>query len=439
MSLSRGFFVNHNIVILGSQWGDEGKGKIVDFLTDKANAVVRFQGGHNAGHTLVINGEVTKLRLIPSGILHDGVMSFIGNGVVVSLEALSSEMNELLARGVPVFDRLRISEACPIVLPVHVALDNAREAALGDQKIGTTKRGIGPAYEDKVARRAIRIGDLRAPQNLKQKLKTLLNLHNFTLKEYYKVEDQFDVEETYQQLLEYAKTILPMINDVSAELNAIRKKGGKIIFEGAQGTLLDIDHGTYPYVTSSNTISGTVASGAGFGPCYLDAVIGITKAYTTRVGSGAYPTELDDEVGEHLGVKGCEFGTVTGRKRRTGWLDLVALRRAIEINSITSICLTKLDVLDGLKELKVCVAYELDGEQVEYPPYDNADYVRCTPVYEVLSGWEGESVFDKRKWNDLPAAARSYVGFVEKKLGISVDIVSTGPERSQNVIVKDVF
>ncbi|WP_440616163.1 adenylosuccinate synthase [Cysteiniphilum sp. 6C5] len=430
--------MNHNIVILGSQWGDEGKGKVVDFLTDKADAVVRFQGGHNAGHTLVINGEVTKLRLIPSGILHEGVKSFIGNGVVVSLEALHSEMDELLARNVPVLDRLRISEACPLVLPVHVALDEAREAALGDQKIGTTKRGIGPAYEDKIARRAIRVGDLAHPEKLKAKLQTLLDLHNFTLKNYYKVDVNFDLDETYNSLLNYAKTILPMITDVSAELHAIRVNKGKVIFEGAQGTLLDIDHGTYPFVTSSNTISGTVASGAGFGPCYIDAVVGITKAYTTRVGSGAYPTELFDEIGEHLGVKGCEFGTVTGRKRRTGWLDLVALRRAIEINSITSICLTKLDVLDDLSEVKVCVAYELDGKEVSYPPYDNADYVRCKPIYKTLKGWSKET-FEQTDYNKLPQAARDYVTFIEKTLNVPIDIISTGPERNQNVIVKNIF
>lgn len=430
--------MNHNIVILGSQWGDEGKGKFVDFLTDKADAVVRFQGGHNAGHTLVINGEVTKLCLIPSGILHHGVISFIGNGVVVSLDALHAEMSELVLRGVPVFERLRISEACPLVLPVHVALDEAREAALGDNKIGTTKRGIGPAYEDKIARRALRIGDLAHPQKLKSKLQSLLDLHNFIFKNYYKVDVYFDVDETYAALLSYAKKILPMIADVSAELNAIRLKKGKIIFEGAQGTLLDIDHGTYPFVTSSNTISGTVASGAGFGPCYIDAVVGITKAYTTRVGSGAYPTELFGETGEYLGVKGCEFGTVTRRKRRTGWLDLVALRRAIEINSITLICLTKLDVLDGLKEIKVCVAYELDDKEVSYPPYDNADYVRCKPIYKTFKGWS-EETFNQTNYNKLPKAAHDYVRFIEQTLNIPIDIISTGPERNQNIIIKNIF
>ncbi|MFZ9036293.1 MAG: adenylosuccinate synthase [Francisellaceae bacterium] len=430
--------MNHNIVILGSQWGDEGKGKIVDLLTDKADAVVRFQGGHNAGHTLVIDGEVTKLRLIPSGILHEGVKSYIGNGVVVSLEALIAEMNELKNRGVPVQKRLRISEASPVVLPVHVALDEVREAKLGDKKIGTTKRGIGPAYEDKVARRAIRIGDLAHPQKLKQKLAALLDIHNFSLKHYYKSHYYFDLEAMYQTLLNYADIILPMISDVSAELNQIRSRGGKIIFEGAQGTLLDIDHGTYPYVTSSNTISGTVASGAGFGPCYIDAVIGITKAYTTRVGSGAYPTELNDDIGEYLGVKGHEFGTVTGRKRRTGWLDLVALKRAIEINSITSLCVTKLDVLDELAEIKICVAYELDGNVVDYPPYDNEDYLRCKPVYEILPGWQSQT-FGLTAFDKLPAEAQNYIRFIEHKTAVAIDMISTGPERHQNVVVKPVF
>lgn len=427
-----------NIVIAGAQWGDEGKGKIVDLLTDKADAVVRFQGGHNAGHTLVINGEVTKLRLIPSGILHANVKSYIGNGVVVSMQALTTEMNELKARGIPVAERLRLSEACPMVLPVHVALDEARELSLGDKKIGTTKRGIGPAYEDKVARRALRLGDLRYPEKLKEKLAALLTYHNFVLKNFYHSEEQFEINQAFAELMAYADEIIPMITDVSAELNAIRKANGKIIFEGAQGTLLDIDHGTYPFVTSSNTTAGTVAAGAGFGPCYLDGVVGITKAYTTRVGSGAYPTELSNEIGEHLGVKGHEFGTVTGRKRRTGWLDLVALRRSIEINSITSICLTKLDVLDELAEIKVCVAYELDGKRVDYPPYDNADYVRCKPIYETLAGWQAQSE-DVREWDKLPVNAQKYVQYIEQKIGVPIDIVSTGPERNQNVIRKAVF
>lgn len=430
--------MNHNIVILGSQWGDEGKGKVVDFLTDKSDAVVRFQGGHNAGHTLVIDDEVTKLRLIPSGILHAGVKSFIANGVVVSLEALRMEIDELISRGVPVFERLRISEACPLVLPVHVALDEARELALGDQKIGTTKRGISPAYEDKVARRAIRIGDLLHPSELKEKLDKLLHLHNFMLKHYYKVDLHFDLIETYDMLMNYGKTILPMITDVSAELNDIRLNKGKIIFEGAQGTLLDIDHGTYPFVTSSNTISGTVASGAGFGPCYIDSVIGVTKAYTTRVGSGAYPTELFDDTGQHLRMKGCEFGTVTGRERRTGWLDLVALRRAIEINSITSLCLTKLDVLDGLKKIKVCISYELNGKEIFYPPYDNLDYIHCKAIYKTLTGWS-EETFGQTCYKNLPEAACNYIKFIEQKLNVPIDIISTGPERNQNIIVKNVL
>lgn len=430
--------MNHNIVILGGQWGDEGKGKIVDFLTKKADAVVRFQGGHNAGHTLVINDEVTKLRLIPSGILHHNVTSFIGNGVVVSLEALIVEMDELSARGIPVCERLKISEACPLVLPVHVALDEAEESALKEKKIGTTKRGIGPAYSDKIARRAIRLGDLRYPQRLKEKLNRLLDFHNFTLKHYYHRDVEFSLEQCYQDLRRFAARVLPMIDDVSAALNAIRQNRGKVIFEGAQGTLLDIDHGTYPFVTSSNTISGTVASGAGFGPCYIDAVLGVIKAYTTRVGSGAYPTEVFDKVAEHLGKKGAEFGTITGRKRRVGWLDLVALRRAIEINSITSLCLTKLDVLDGLEEIKVCTAYELDGQQIDYPPYDNEDYLRCRPIYQTLSGWQAPS-FDQRAYDDLPEAARCYIRFIEDRLKVPVDLVSTGPERHQNIIIKQVF
>ncbi len=429
--------MNKNIVILGSQWGDEGKGKIVDLLTDQADAVVRFQGGHNAGHTLVIKGEVTKLRLIPSGILHEGVQNFIGNGVVVSLEALVEEMSELESRGVPVSERLRISEACPLVLPIHVLLDEARETQLGDNKIGTTKRGIGPAYEDKVARRAVRIGDLKNIERFKGKLERLLEYHNFVLKEYFKT-DGIDLEECFASTMKLAQKILPLIDDVSASLHVIRKAGKRIIFEGAQGTLLDIDHGTYPFVTSSNTTGGTVGAGAGFGPCYLDYILGITKAYTTRVGSGAYPTELDNEIGEHLGVKGHEFGTNSGRKRRTGWLDLVALRRSIEINSITALCITKIDVMDELKEVKLCTHYELDGERRDYPPYDSDDYARCKPVYVTMPGWQSET-FGTTEYDKLPENAKAYVAFIEKEMGISADIISTGPERNQNVIIKQPF
>ena len=429
--------MNKNIVILGSQWGDEGKGKIVDFLTDQADAVVRFQGGHNAGHTLVINGEVTKLRLIPSGILHEGVKSYIANGVVVSLEALMQEINELESRGIPVYDRLRISEACPIVLPIHVMLDEAREERLGKNKIGTTKRGIGPAYEDKVARRAIRIGDFRNLSRLKNKLFDLLEQHNFTLKNFFGV-DPVDPNECYESLVSLGKKVIPIVEDVSASLHDFRKSGKKIIFEGAQGTLLDIDHGTYPYVTSSNTTSGTVGAGAGFGPCYIDYILGITKAYTTRVGSGAYPTELSCSVGEHLGVKGKEFGTVTGRKRRTGWIDLVALRRSIEINSISSLCITKLDVLDEVEEIKVCTHYELDGQKRDYPPYDSDDYSRCKPVYTTLAGWKSNT-YGETDYSNLPLQAQSYLQYIENAIDVPIDIISTGPERHQNIIVRDVF
>ena len=426
-----------NIVVLGSQWGDEGKGKIVDLLTEKADAVVRFQGGHNAGHTIVIEGETTKLRLIPSGILHDHVKSFIANGVVLSLEALSQEIDELLAKNVPVLDRLFISEACPLVLPTHVALDRVRELALGVNKIGTTGRGIGPAYEDKVARRAIRFGDLQYPDKLYEKLKRLFNYQNFVLKEYYRAET-VDLEVCYTSLLSYAQRFLPLMTDVSADLHLMRNQNKNIIFEGAQGTLLDIDHGTYPYVTSSNTTAGSVATGSGFGPGYIDGVMGITKAYTTRVGQGGYPTELMDDIGEHLSVKGREFGTVTNRKRRTGWLDLVALRRSIEINSLSSLCITKLDVMDELSEIKVCVAYEMDGEQRDYPPYDSDCYNRCKPVYKIFPGWQS-SIYGVDRYEDLPENAKRYLTFIEQESGVPIEIISTGPERHQNIILKYPF
>ena len=430
--------VRQSVVVLGSQWGDEGKGKVVDFLTDKAHAVVRYQGGHNAGHTLVIGDKVTKLRLIPSGILHAHVTSYIGNGVVLSLDALLEERDELVASGVPVSERLRISEACPLVLPVHVRLDEAREQELGKASIGTTKRGIGPAYEDKVARRAVRLGDLRYPARLKEKLGRQLAYHNFILEQYFHTEG-VDIESCYQTLLEQGEKVLPLIGDVSASLSQLRKEGRRIIFEGAQGTLLDIDHGTYPYVTSSNTTAGTVGAGAGFGPAYVDYVLGITKAYTTRVGSGAYPTELNDDTGVYLAKKGNEIGTVTGRPRRTGWLDLVALRRSIDINSISALCLTKLDVLDGLETIKVCVAYELDGDMRDYPPYDSADYERCEPVYRALPGWPDQVTTHIENYHDLPRAAREYIRFIEQETGVPVHMVSTGPERSENIIIEPVF
>ena len=430
--------MSHNIVVLGSQWGDEGKGKIIDSLSDKVNAVVRFQGGNNAGHTLIIDGKITKLSLIPSGILRSHVKNFIGNGVVISLEALLTEIDELTIGGVSVVDRLQISEACSLVLPIHVLLDQLREQKLQSEKIGTTQLGIGPAYEDKIARRAIRISDLRYPKQLQSKVRQLFDLHNSVLKHYYGTSIQFNAVTCCQEILLQAKRVLPMVTDVSAKLNAIRQGRGKIIFEGAQGSLLDVDHGTYPFVTSSNTLSGSVSSGAGFGPCYLDAVIGVTKAYTTRVGGGVYLTELSGNIGNYLGSKGREFGTVTGRKRRAGWLDLVSLRRSVEINSITSLCLTKLDVLDELPEIKVCISYCIDGKTCKYPPYNYLDYDRCKPVYKTLPGWQQTS-YGITEYSKLPQKAQGYIAFIEEFTGLSVDLISTGPERYQSIIRKSVL
>ncbi|MEE3056644.1 MAG: adenylosuccinate synthase, partial [Pseudomonadota bacterium] len=357
-----------NVVVLGTQWGDEGKGKVVDLLTDRAKYVVRYQGGHNAGHTLVIDGEKTVLHLIPSGILRDNVTCIIGNGVVLSPDALMKEMTMLEERGVPVRERLKISEACPLILPYHIALDVAREKARGAKAIGTTGRGIGPAYEDKVARRGLRVGDLFNAEDFAAKLKEVLDVHNFTLTQYYG-EEAVDFDETLKGAMEVADILKAMVVDVTDELDKAHNAGLPIMFEGAQGTLLDIDHGTYPYVTSSNTTVGGVATGAGFGPLKLDYVLGIVKAYTTRVGSGPFPTELECEVGQHLGVKGHEFGATTGRKRRTGWFDAVAMKRSVQINSITGFCLTKLDVLDGLESLQICVGYkDADGNVKDVPP-----------------------------------------------------------------------
>lgn len=427
-----------NVVVLGTQWGDEGKGKIVDLLTDKASYVVRYQGGHNAGHTLVIDGEKTVLHLIPSGILRANVKCVIGNGVVLSPEAFLKEMTMLEQRGVPVKERLLISEACPLILPFHVALDVAREAARGDKKIGTTGRGIGPAYEDKVARRGLRIGDLFNPELFAEKLKVLMELHNFTLTQYYKL-DPIDYQTTLDNALSMAATLKSMVVDVTDLLDKARKAGQEIMFEGAQGTLLDIDHGTYPYVTSSNTTAGGVATGAGFGPRYIDYVLGIVKAYTTRVGSGPFPTELDCEVGEHLGVKGHEFGATTGRKRRCGWFDAVAVRRAVQLNSISGFCLTKLDVLDGLKEVKICVGYrQQDGSVTDVPPMAAEGYELVTPIYETMPGWS-ESTFGVQSLEALPQQARDYIKRLEAVTGVPIDIVSTGPDRVQTIVLQHPF
>lgn len=424
-----------NVVVLGTQWGDEGKGKVVDLLTDRAKYVVRYQGGHNAGHTLVIDGEKTVLHLIPSGILRDNVTCIIGNGVVLSPEALMKEITMLEERGVPVKERLKISEACPLILPYHIALDVAREKARGSKAIGTTGRGIGPAYEDKVARRALRVGDLFNAEDFAAKLKDVLDIHNFTLTQYYK-EDPVDFDETLKQAMDVADMLKAMVVDVTDELDRAHKAGLPIMFEGAQGTLLDIDHGTYPYVTSSNTTVGGVATGAGFGPMKLDYVLGIVKAYTTRVGSGPFPTELDCDVGQHLGVKGHEFGATTGRKRRTGWFDAVAMKRAVQINSITGFCLTKLDVLDGLDALRICVGYkDAEGNVKDVPPMAADGYDLVSPVYEEMPGWS-DNTFGVTRYEELPQAAKDYIQRLEHITGVPVDIISTGPDRNETIVLR---
>jgi adenylosuccinate synthase len=427
-----------NVVVLGTQWGDEGKGKVVDLLTDQAKYVVRYQGGHNAGHTLVINGEKTVLHLIPSGILRDNVKCIIGNGVVVSPDALLAEMKMLQERGVPVKERMAISEACPLILPFHIALDEARELARGKKAIGTTGRGIGPAYEDKIARRGLRIGDLFDADLFASKLKEVMEYHNFALVNYYKVE-AIDYQKTLDDALAVAELLRSMVVDVADLLDKARKNGESILFEGAQGTLLDIDHGTYPYVTSSNTTVGGVATGCGFGPRHLDYVLGIVKAYTTRVGSGPFPTELDCEVGQHLGVKGHEFGATTGRKRRTGWFDAVAIRRAVQINSISGFCMTKLDVMDGLETIKICIAYkDADGNLLEVPPMAAEGYDAIEPVYEEMPGWS-DNTYGVTEFEKLPAAAQAYVKRIEEITGVPVDIVSTGPDRVETMVLVNPF
>ena len=429
--------MSKNVVVLGTQWGDEGKGKIVDLLTDQAGAVVRFQGGHNAGHTLVIDGETTILHLIPSGILRENVACLIGNGVVLSPEAALKEIRELEAKGVPVRDRLKISPACPLILPYHVALDQARESKRGNEKIGTTGRGIGPAYEDKAGRRGLRLGDLQDEQRFTRKLRDVMEYHNFFLEKYYQVE-ALNVDKVLSESLEMGRELLPMMHDVTSLLHAYRAAGTNIMFEGAQGSLLDIDHGTYPFVTSSNTTAGGTATGSGFGPLYLDYVLGITKAYTTRVGSGPFPTELFDATGEYLAKRGHEFGATTGRPRRCGWFDAVALRTAVNINSISGLCLTKLDVLDGLETISICVGYtSKDGDSVTNP-MDSDDYEGLVPVYEEVPGWV-ESTLGAKTLDQLPEAARSYIRKIEQVVGAPIDIISTGPDRVETVILRHPF
>ena len=429
--------MGRNVVILGSQWGDEGKGKIVDLLTDKASLVARFQGGHNAGHTLVIDGIKTALHLVPSGILREHVTCVIGNGVVVAPDALLKEIRMLEKRGVQVRDRLKVSGSCPLILSYHVALDVAREAVRGHAKIGTTGRGIGPAYEDKVARRALRLGDLANMDVFAEKLKEVLEYHNFSLTQFYKT-DAVDFDKTLAEAKEWAAELLPMKADVTKILHDARDAGEHILFEGAQGSLLDVDHGTYPYVTSSNTTAGGAATGTGFGPLYLDYVLGITKAYTTRVGSGPFPTELDCEIGQYLGEKGHEFGTTTGRSRRCGWFDAVALRQAVRVNSISGICLTKLDVLDGLDEVKICVGYvHADGSDAGIPMHSD-DFKNITPVYESMPGWSDVTV-GAQHLADLPQAARDYISRLEELTGAPVDVVSTGPDRVETIVLRHAF
>ncbi len=427
-----------NVVVLGTQWGDEGKGKVVDLLTEQVSYVVRYQGGHNAGHTLVIDGEKTVLHLIPSGILRENVTCVIGNGVVLSPEALLKEMHMLESKGVPVKERLKISEACPLILPFHIALDVAREMARGNKAIGTTGRGIGPAYEDKVSRRGLRVGDLFNKEDFAVKLKEVMKYHNFMLTEYYKA-DALDYDQVLKDALSVADLLKSMIVDVTDLLETARGKGETIMFEGAQGTLLDIDHGTYPYVTSSNTTVGGVATGAGFGPLNLDYVLGIVKAYTTRVGSGPFPTELDCEVGQHLGVKGHEFGATTGRKRRTGWFDAVAIKRAVQLNSITGFCLTKLDVLDGLESLNICIGYkDASGNISTVPPLAAEGYEAVTPVYETMPGWS-DNTFGVTTLDQLPKAAIDYINRIEELTGVPIDIISTGPDRAHTMVLRDPY
>jgi len=426
-----------NVVVIGTQWGDEGKGKIVDLLTDRAQAVVRFQGGHNAGHTLVIDGHKTVLHLIPSGILRDNVRCLIGNGVVLSPSALLEELDMLELSGVPAISRLGISESCPLILPYHIALDQAREVARGNKAIGTTGRGIGPAYEDKVARRGIRFGEMLDAEHFKERLREVMEYHNFALQHYYKF-DTVDYQQVLDEALAQAGRLAPLAEDVTGTLHHMAASGQSVMFEGAQGALLDIDHGTYPYVTSSNTTAGGACAGSGVGPRSIDYVVGIVKAYTTRVGAGPFPTELFDEVGQHLGEKGHEFGATTGRQRRCGWLDAVALRRSLQINSVTGMCITKLDVLDGLETLKICIAYELEGEQVEVPPVGADGFEKCQPVYLEMPGWS-ESTVGAKSLDDLPQNARDYLQKIEELCGAPVDIISTGPDRGETLILRHPF
>ncbi len=426
-----------NVVVIGTQWGDEGKGKIVDLLTEKAAAVVRFQGGHNAGHTLVIGGKKTVLHLIPSGILREGVQCLIGNGVVLSLDALIDEADGLIENGVPVYERLKVSPGCPLILPSHVALDVAREKARGPAAIGTTGRGIGPAYEDKVSRRALRVSDLFVREKFAAKLGEVLDYHNFLLTKYFRT-DAIDFAQTLDSAMSAAEIVGPITADVTQILQDIGKGDRGILFEGAQGTLLDVDHGTYPFVTSSNTVAAAASTGSGIGPRSLDYILGIVKAYTTRVGAGPFPTELFDDMGEHLATAGAEFGATTGRPRRCGWFDAVALRRSIINSSVSGLCVTKLDVLDGLETIRICVGYEIDGQPITGLPVVVDRFADSQPVYEDMDGWS-ESTVGATTHEDLPDNAQKYLARIEELAGVPLDIISTGPDREQTIIKRHPF
>lgn len=426
-----------NVVIIGSQWGDEGKGKLIDLLTDRSQAVIRFQGGHNAGHTVVVNGKKTILHLLPSGVLHDNVMNYIGNGVILSPTALVKEMNGLSAQGVDVAQRLRVSESCGLLLPYHPIIDQAQEAALGANAIGTTKRGIGPAYVDKIARIGLRAGEIKDESAFIDKFRANFDYHNFILQHYYQV-PALDYAQMLDEVLGNMAMVRPLLVDVPAELVKATARGDNLLFEGAQGTFLDIDHGTYPFVTSSNTTAGAVAVGSGFGPLYLDYVLGVCKAYTTRVGAGPFPTELGDDVGKYLATKGNEFGATTGRPRRCGWLDLALMRRSVLLNSITALGLTKLDVLDELATIKLCVGYKLNNQILEMAPGNLADFKACEPIYEELPGWQ-QSTAGAKSLEQLPQAARNYINRIAELLGVKIALIATGPERSDTIIIDHPF
>ncbi|WP_420712358.1 adenylosuccinate synthase [Niveibacterium sp. 24ML] len=430
-----------NVVVVGTQWGDEGKGKVVDWLTDHAQGVVRFQGGHNAGHTLVIKGKKYALNLIPSGVMREGVRCYIGNGVVLNAEHLLYEIDKLEAGGIEVRSRIMVSEGCPLILPYHQKLDMAREARRGDAKIGTTGKGIGPTYEDKVARRALRVLDLFYPEVFAEKLRENLDYHNFVLTQYFGGE-AVDFQSTYDAAMATAERVLPLVGDVSAALHAVNRRGENLLFEGAQGTLLDVDHGTYPYVTSSNCVAGAASPGAGVGPNMLHYILGITKAYTTRVGAGPFPSELPIEeegcVGHHLSTVGHERGTVTGRVRRCGWFDAALLKRSIQINGVSGLCITKLDVLDGIEELQLCAGYRLDGKIIDLLPIGADRVARCEPIYETMPGWT-EPTVGVKSYDALPANARAYLKRIEALCGVPVDMISTGPDREETIVLRHPF